>query len=819
MPNGVEYSRQGYLWGTPTVATGPVKYNVTATNAAGSFSAFFDLDVTNCPHGPFMLFHMSIGSSVLFELQGDGFYLNGTIKGGSIDRFCIPYTKLELMLNNTIEIKNPFALQIYNEQNVTFFSTQISKKGVMRNTIDFGSQSKPVIAIPSSVMTSYVKEELIIPIVIKGQWNDYEVEPALPETFSFDRSFMLFKGSFMEKGIYSFNLTYHNQYGSDKVTLVFKVDECYVNEHLVVLSRDGSSDKDSIIFSSETEELYTTSFTYQSFKHNLCLPEGAYHITLKTEKPAGGWTSDTPLLLFDENGGIIGMEILPTSMNEIDRFFFLTFAIPTNSTFLTYCGQPETKWTSVRFRDSKWSEGQNGKWGECDSLLYMRKTFSIDKTIHYGHIDMNIVAVGSFSVYVNENLVLENQEHLSEEGVRYSFSASLLRTGKNVIAIALNATGSNPIVFDFSLQPLMSSTLEQSYRGIATDNQTNPDPFYPPSHAFDKNTQTYWNSNQLPVELNFAFENERSVAVNELMFFKDRDERTLPTHFIFEGVNSDNSTILLFSYNSTLGFLGKPGYKIFTFVNNHVFNQYRFTFMDTMNHVSIRLSDVRMFSRLDLTCQKRKGFSPVFVDETSLASCPLASVGTKQGRCINVANEAVWEEDRTACVPRWAEKGYVYLDWSFRLHTVSAYAWGDIVNQGVTEIITRELTVKSKEISYPFVHDISTDNEWILDIDVRFTLEVEIGDYVKKHLPDLTSNFTGLIRGKYPIPYPMAIAELIEKPVLRFPFPVGWVVSISSVVCICIVVVVVYCVARKTKNVRTLKKTYSKKGSEKETLL
>ena len=400
-------------------------------------------------------------------------------------------------------------------------------------------------------------------------------------------------------------------------------------------------------------------------------------------------------------------------------------------------GSVDKKWTRVKFNDKSWESGHDGAWGSFSkdvSSVFLRRTFSLDTSkFTFLHLNVKRSEMCEVIAYLNEKEVAHLAGPASASYHRItlpiiSFSSS------NVLAVEVRRSGASsesaPITFDAIVSSASSGCIIQSVNGVASSDQSTA---AQAGYAFDFKSN-YWSPTAFPATLRYTFA-DASVVVNRAGYYGVN--QGTPKSFRVEGVNTDNSTVVL--YSSQEQYFMQNDIRIINFANTQAFPAYQFVFEDAEQKY-LSISNVRFLTCSDRQCKKKSGYPATDEGETRYGKCPFSTVGTKQMHCVEGDNTVSWKEDRSGCVRKTPSQEWAYLDWTFDLKGVRLRDWRISLESGIIDILTSHLKVEREEISFPIVRD-TTDTDLKLSVFCRMTLEVEIGDYILKHFKRLLPSF------------------------------------------------------------------------------
>lgn len=809
LPKSLTLDRsRGIISGQVTELLARTEFNITATSSSGSVSTSFPITITSCSHGKFLFPRVESSDQGMLILKkgGEEIYKAYLSTSGIVNAICIPYSEYDYSFN-CMGASNGFCNVIIEDDDYNVYLSLKVQKGVeSTGKMNMVASGVPTPVVESNPFLVVSGENSLLFFSATGVHGNFTFTPALPEGIEFHHGRSSLKGAWNVRGIHTFTVQCRNEKGVGSLVFSVAVDRCLENLHLAQLSRNqGKPDELFNVTNSQGEMVYATVFTGNAFKVNLCLPDDEYMFHMYKED-GSGWSSKAPLMVYDETGYNTGIYTIESGY-ENNMAFSLIHAVPAQSSLRYTKGNVNSKWFQTSFKDGSWSEGSQGKWGQFDSQkVYFRKHFTLSETRVYAHLIVDVQAKDRITVYVNGEKRFETDKTASNDFTRFSLPSSAMVQGENVIAIMLERTksqSSSAIEFDLRVQPLFSSCLSYVNTGSAADDLKNPDVQHLAVKAFDDDPLTYWVGTALPATLTYTFSNSRYEMINKVMMYKATESRDLPLAFTIYGINGNEKVVLKEVRSSTL-FQGS-GYATVQFSNTRAFNQYAFMFTSSQSGTRVQVNEIALYSCNELSCKKKMGYSAIPTGEAHYKDCPLGSVGTRQMKCVDVNNQPEWVDDRSSCLAKTPSTGVAYVDTSFILYNVTFSTWELSVKKGITDIITANLVVKANETAYTFIRDMTDDSICKIFFSLRFTLEEDIGDYVKRHTDYLVNDFNEILKKRFSLTCKGISIELQDGPTLHEP--IHWSTIILNTILICIIVVLLMVLY-----LRSGKKTAGKKS-------
>lgn len=825
LPQGlvIHYS-YGYISGTPTESIPRTVFSLTASNEGGNATITFPIEVVACRYGDYLLPRIFGSQKGTFEISQNGEVLyNQLITSGDIVAICIPSGAYTYTFNCTSSVSKPYrcAFQLEDEHFNYYLKLYPLRYIPATGSFETVATKKPELSM-KSVIAAYPGQAIREFIDVVGVHSNITVSPYLPDTLFIDQSISALTGTLSEQGVYYFTVTASNKFGNSSLAISIGLNDCPPSYDLVVFKRPEITAIDTIEFyDPKGNVLFDNDFSYDDLTYNFCLKEGSYTFNFgKLRQGETGWEETNPLMIYDDMQ-LMSSFLLDRDLASETRHFSYAIPVRKNSTF-HFSQTSESKWTSLKFKDAEWKEGTHEKWGSFTKehpSLYLRKTFSIPSLAAFSHLHVDIRTNERAIVYLNEHTLLSTGVQVNY--TRYTFLLDKLVEGHNILAVELHQIDTSfyqPISFDISLKVVTSNCLAQNTGGVATDSDPNPSEYFPVVNAFDLDPKTYWNVRTLPITARYTFPGNVTRVVNTVKIMNTVGDK--PSSLRIQAIDGNDIVDLAAIESKT--FMLQGTYQYIRFDNTKAYSAYQIVFEKTVNNNTMSVHDIRFLACNPLTCSKKWGLAASYVNSVVQKSCPMFKTGTKQMRCRNIDNKPVWVEDLSACNPRYPKKGVSYLDWSVKLYNITTDDVND-VKPLMTTLITKNLRVQEEEIGYVLATDISTPEISILKLDIRFTFELEIGDYILKHVKGMMPDFNDLVKTYFKRLNPNASGEIMESPSLRIPVNVGLIVTISILVVIALCLGVYFKVrlSKKTdgSQPRTLRKTYKKKREEDKGLL
>lgn len=810
LPNSLSLNTNtGVISGQVLELLSTTQFNITATNSSGSTSIFFPITVSTCSHGRFIFPRVEATDQGMLILKKDDqeVYKAYLSNSGIINAICLPYTEYDYSFNCQSAYYTSCNVLLNDDDNTVYLSIKAQKGDSVTGKVNFVATELPTPIVENNPFPVVSNEESLLFFSATSVHGNFTFTPALPSTIQFDYLRSSIKGKWTERGIHTFTVECGNEKGVGSLEFSVYVDRCPDSLSLAQLVRKQfQPDEGFNITNSKNEVVYNYMYASSGLRVNLCLPEDEYVVHL-FKADSTGWNFKTPLYINDETGYNLGVFTVEAPATRTEMGFSTIQSIHSGSKLRFFKGNVKSKWTQLKFKDSDWSEGSVNTWGVFDaSVMYFRKVFTLSSDRFYAHVLLDVLCKDKVTVFVNDEKVIETSDLNESEFTRLSLPSSAVQQGENILAVMIQRTrsqASEAVLFDVRLRPTSVSCISLVGRGEASSDEASVSSEYPPSNAFDDDPLTYWISSKVPSTLFYTFSANSHEVINKVTFYKVAGLKTIPLAFTIQGIRGEERVTLKEVRSTTL--LQGTGYATFTFPNKQAFNKYAFIFPSTESGTGIQVNEIALFSYNELFCKKKIGYASIETGSAHFKSCPFNSVGTRQMKCVDVNNQPEWVDDRSACLQRIPRSGIAYVDTSFLLFNVSYSAWETTVQKGIADIITANLVVKANETQYSFVSDRTDDSIAQIFFSLRFTLEEDIGDYVRRHTTYLVNDFNSILTKKFGTIHKGISIEVQDGPHLREP--IYWSKIILYTVMISLIVVLSFLLY-----LRTGRKTHGKKN-------
>lgn len=595
-------------------------------------------------------------------------------------------------------------------------------------------------------------------------------------------------GFWPKRGLYTYMVECSNSMGTGGIQLSVAVGTCFDGNSFIRLY-DRGSDLHRItlnIINSQQVMVFQCE-DQNALDQILCLEEDVYQLDLLMKASE---VDNSPVMVYDGFNNILGSyNIQNLEIGEeqlISERLNLKHLVSSGSTIRYTKNEMGTKWMTKSFNAKDWKESSVGNWGVFDSpKVYFRKEFNLPSEVTYAHFYLGVFCVDTITIYVNNELFLQTDKLNAKSFTHVSIPATLFAPGTNLIAIQLERTTSEPtasIVFDMHLLPLFERCIRYPDSGIVTVDPVDPSSMDTIQSAFDNNLLTRWRGVKFPATVTYTFRENRHEVINRMDIYITEWKKA-PSEFSILGIRGSEQVVLKTVQSKTLFFV--PGWITIYFSNTYAFNQYAFIFSTTPMESEIDIYEIYLYSCNILTCTPKLGAPAITTNDVYYTKCPHGSVGTRLLKCVDVDNKAVWEEDRSACLPKTPARGTDYVDVTYILYNVTYTGWKKELREFIQETLLAKLNLNQNNTQFSFVRDLTNSTLLTLQFSMRFTLYEGLGRSVQKQLLPYDEELNKILKKKYRYAYKGISIVRTEGPIVRKP--ISWVV-VSCVVIGCIVV-------------------------------
>ena len=809
LPNRFSLGRDGILVSNPGELLEKTQYTIWANLGTTKVSCNITIAVINCPYDKIYKFDVRSEANVTYT-SGERVIYQGLVKNDYVS-FCLPYTDYDYTITclRGIWSSDECLAQFTTTKKQYFKIFEILVGETQSGSVSYVETKPPVLTIkPFITLNSNTNAEVYD---CEGAEYNTVVEPSYSwiQVIMDERKLQF---TSPPAGVYELSLVSTNSIGSSRVSFTLAVNQCPQGMERINLLRDRSGQNNEFIEVYENgNKLYATEDASQTaIDAMICVkPNTPYFFHMYGHRDSG-WLERIPLVISDDAGTIAEYNI-PRGKQEENRNFYYASLVPLNSKLQFTKSTPADNWIMPRFKET-WKEAQTENWGsfEANEHLYIRKSFTPNLD-HYSQLFVDLKTDNYATVYLNGREIGGIKEITPSHYQRFLIPLSYIEK-ENLVAVdvkkAPEQVNATSISFDLKVFAVSSMNIQQSVGGTPVSSQAAEDPKYSVMNAFDMKEDTYWNVTAYPASVDYFFSNSQKRVANMLMIHKAYSDSI--SSMRIEGIRDDNSTVILHTLKSKV-FTTEKLFEYVRFDNNDFYRGYRLVIENSAHSTPMGLCDIRFMFANPLSCDKKFGVDTTELDSITYKNCPFYQVGKKQIKCVESEFEAVWVDDRSACLPRHPSRPHSYVDLIFVIDNMLVENF-ESLKEKMIEMIYNNLLVFGREIHFSMVRDVSTNDLYKTEVTIRFTVDYRIGDYIQYYLEEtLQPTFDSLVKQYLGNQYS---GSYVEKP--RLYTPTNWLVVtiVILVVSICILLIVVYLLVRgKSDNKpKKLRKKLGKKG-------
>ena len=758
---------------------------ITATTEEGNTTLPFDIEITGCKYGDYMLMKTDMTYGRMELYNGGDMVFNNTLSFSTY--LCIPISTYRYVILNDHD--SHYYVTMNDEYGSRYHSVVLYPHSIKEGSFSNDPKARLSISFPPVI---YVSEGdwKTIPLLSQGPIDNVTIVPELE--FNVNSFYIKVSGSMEE--IVTYTITaFHGEESVQTTFTVYKTS-CPEDYSLITLSLVGFCQYSTYTLPEvEAEAFYTSTYGF-------CVQDKPLHVTMITH-------SSCAMQIFKDGFTFFEYPLTQSTVTvTVLRHEPLTFASPL--AFSTH--SPAKEWKEVNFNDNAWTKGTEENWGSfASSSAWFRAPFTMDP--QYTSCRVVVRGEGSISLFVNGNSF--SHAVLTEKGVFFVIPPVYL-AASNVFAVELTKGVSDTIQFGLSVL-LSNSQLLQVMDGKASAIQPHPDPAHPPEYAFYKweYYNSRWETDAVPAELIFTFNNGTRQVMNALQIACRIDSS--PFGFDVVGVTGEER-VTLASFNRDF-FRDEEQYAIYTnfqFQNIRPFESYHFVFTATNLTKPIGISGILLYSQALHACPKKYGLKGILDGTTLYKGCPIGSTGRKLVTCVHENDSTFWTESREQCYPTNPPKDYEFMDWTFTIRGIASSRWKD--GRPMTEMLAEETPMAGRDISYLYEDDTVDGDTTVLTVYSRCLLDRGLSAVVKRRLRKLVPRFSELVSQYYGVECTASIGKIT----IRHHINWALVITVSVVSVILIVAISVYLSFRNKKGeVKHLRKANNLSESENVSLL
>lgn len=766
LPSGLDFSTlMRSIGGQSNMVFPKTTFTITASSYEGSVNTTFSFEALPCSFGEYLLAKSSSLSHFSLRVTQD----TGTIEEKDVEGsefglgLCIRRIQSDIELQCLSGLEGCHVL-ITTLDKFIYLYMEADENHNTTKTTDFSVTVAPSISLIQSELFVSKGDMVNIPVVISGT---YTIPVIQPSDMSFDLIQHKIYGSISNPGVYTYSITTENPIGSSSASFTIYVNRCKEGLIVMQLRRLTSDEQDHIRLETSSGQLLLDSDISSRFQQLFCLQPGNYYVTMSTTRKSGSWNDNAELTVHDQDENMLTWYTLNDGSGSKQEMIHLFEHIPYQSLLRFSHVAPESNWFTSKYKDRSWQESRKGNWGSWSAKLttvYFRKSFSISVSTQYTEMIIELLKQEGVIVYVNgleimrrnmpAGIVMDStfasDYYPTTEKSRMTFSPALLNDGLNVLAIELHRAETTPlpssITFDVFLTMTVAGCIPRSFPGEAISNEIHPSEEHPPSCAFDTNKYSYWHAENLPVSLTYTFTNHSLAYINQIQIMATvESDHNQPSDFDIVGITDNQPDEVLATVNSKTLFATYYDVITIPLDTQRSYNAFRFDFRGVNNGTSLDLNNIDFFACMRRSC-KKFGIGTIPVNSYVSKRCPFLKTGVRRVQCTRHFSDVILVYNDSACLRSYPSKTESYIDFSCHIRECSLYQWYEYVSSAFIAAAVKYLTVKENEIVFYNVENTSDGKVFSVDVDVRFVMEAEIGDFVMKHLDSLLLNFTSFVQ-------------------------------------------------------------------------
>ena len=824
LPNGLYIGGQNLrIRGTPTVPLPSTAFTVTASNNGGSISKTIYLTVTGCQYGKFVYSARvdSLAGALVIKQNNQTVYEKQQVTNQQYSVvFCLPQGSYDYSFTCNQQQWCQITLQREDGMIVLADWTRGGRTdtGVMTTEVT----AKPEISAPEAPPVLSVRQNFQYELQVTGVFVPLTASPPLPEGVQI--SFKTITGAFREKGMFTYTITAENEKGRSTVVVTFNVGTCPDNKSLVVLSRSYGRTRESMeIYTMNDELVLKKDFEDSAYSETLCMANAEYRVVMKTARSSGSWTAGQELLVTDSWEDLLASLLLDNGQGEQTGYFTINYAIMDLLEMPYYKdGDVKKGWNTLDFNDNKWPKASTTNFGnftDCNTV-YFRRKFTVDNKNKYPIFAFDLEILDGVIAYINGQEVIRRNLPLGEVTEdtlaiaqydsliwrRSSVPTSALKNGENVLAVELHKyveAADTGIYFDMYASLLSGTCMLRTDRGYATDSQHAPSNRYPPSNAFDKNAETMWRDNNLPVFLQFNYNYDRFEYINKIVLRSGQNfNRNHPKKFEFLGMVDKENGEVLHSVDNRNVFTTSYQTVEFIFPNKKAYSAYQMKIYESNDNGNTgAIAEMMLYTCNIVYCPKEDGWPSIMTGEMTYGACPRNTFGEATRTCVLDAFDPKWEKaDTSTCLSTRPSQDSAYIDFKFMVSNCTMSNYDRWVNSRFIDIMRNTLLAKKENINIYLKRDCSDSETVNVCFNVRVTTDIRIAEYVYEQTVALQQDISYLIYQDAPRDFPKGMYFVMAiNPILRKPIAKSTIAIIVLLVIVVIVTVGAFIYTQKTK--------------------
>lgn len=703
LPDGLTLNMTGILYGSPLKPLNKTTFQFKANS--GTLMTSIQITIIECPYGVGTIIGST--SSAHLTVSKEDVVVLDNISVSAENIYCLEPGFYHYNLTATFDY-----IGLYIRSAERFIHSHYAYPD-FSGSFQLDSTAAPVIKLPYFIPVQ--QSGVRLPFQIEGGFTKVTIEPNENIQYNPVTNMLTFLHS--EDGLVEYTMTASNEIGSTSAVFMVGVNTCKEGAKMIsfdtytsFFSSFNMEDEEGNLMIHRWKDIHTPGFF-------CAYSDVSYPFQLNQNK----FSEESFYFAFVDELGVLSE--YPLSQPVEESFIFTQIA-PYGAPLL-YCKEKRDGWMKKSIDETSWKKGKSGEWGEweTDHRAYFRYHFAI-KNHAYSTLHIQVKTPHAFTVYCNEKQISQLLQPNNTSLHRISIPFSFLEED-NVLAIELiDAVQSDSIEFDMQMIATQTSHIEVSRGGTVESIQQEPDPLHPAVSAF-LNDMSYWKILKVPATAEYTFGEAQSVIANAFYYGSNEDDNKIKS-FSIEGVNEEKTVLLL---NVTSSAMTSANY--FDFDNETPFSMYRITITEAQEKEELDIYHFRLLQKNVQVCETKYGIKGARVGESFLASCEGDKVGKLQVKCVSKNAQAVWEENSSSCVSRTPPTDMAFVDFTMVI-TADFEVTDYFLKTDVLKVISEFSKVDKKQISYVYVYHQPVVEKDVVAVAVRFTVDVDLGDFIGK---------------------------------------------------------------------------------------
>ena len=782
LPQGVQYNiATDKIEGTPLRSFAKTTFTVEARTEGGTKTTTFSLEVPSCAFGKyFYLKSYGFKYDIIVEKDGVVAFEAHDVEisdYGSV--FCVKTDVYALHLHASEGFDLSYAA-LFREDQTKYFETSVLKGEWFNTTLQMVPTALPSLSFIYHTVDLMAEQTIELAYTIEGVYMPLYTDPALPDGSEFRDISRVLRVKFPKEGMFTYSVYCKNDVGTAVVELHFNVGVCPAGTSFFRAEKENWSMSDEMsLFLQSTGELVLRHGGDADFMTNaflLCLQDQAYVLNVTSARE--DTKPDGFLYLRDSDGDVVSTVVLgerpyqqplqvmrPAREDDERRVWMSQRSVG-------------KKWRQESFRDSKWELRRELKLGTFSAQMqtvYLRYGLTLP-VLDVPAIPLQIRANGGFVLYVNEQEALRVNLPAGDvkdvpaqravdvsEWTRFDVSGELFHAGRNVLAVEYHCYSGNPAAesVEFGLRAMVLPSRSEfiSYEGAATGSENANCTHTPDVPFFNSgNDYAYWEDSHFPVWLRLTFPRGERHFVNRLRVRALAAFHNQPSHIAVFGVNTGvvlrDGQWVPGEERERLAEVNDPLFLETAKQQADVLLRAQIAYAalevvvygDTDNSDTVMINSLRFYADRHVFCGAEKKWSRTMATSMVYGKCPFLMIGESTRTCLEVDDQAVWSSvDESTCLTRWAAADEAFIDLAYRIYNCSMKSWSRSVQQALTDVIVREITIKEEDVHFYLPRGCSEESDLpSVCVNVRLRPHRLASQYVKMQLEIFNANATEL---------------------------------------------------------------------------